>query len=176
MTGVLAISDQEQRLVDALEQLRKRGFTQFEVFSPMSAGRLLDACSAARAQGPSPVRWFTLAGGVAGLLGSLALTYGSSLAWPLIVGGKPIVAFTGFSVIVFETTILLAGLFTVAGFLLCGRLFGGAVPGVISQAHYSERFLVDTFGLFVACGGEQVEEVSRAMRAHGLEEISIETA
>jgi molybdopterin-containing oxidoreductase family membrane subunit len=176
MNGVLAISVQEERLVDALTQLRARGFAQFEAFSPMPGGKLLDACLAARNEGPSRVRWFTLVGALCGLLGSLALTYGGSLAWPLITGGKPITTFTAFSVIVFECTILLAGLATVGGFLLNAGLFRSAVPGTISPARYSERFLVDTFGLFVPCGSEQVDEVIRAMRACGLEEISVETA
>jgi hypothetical protein len=176
MTGVLAISVQEQRLLDALEQLRANGYSQFESFSPVPSGKLQDACLAARGEGPSRVRYFTLAGAIAGFLGAVALTYGGSLAWPLITGGKPIVAFTGFSVIIFEVTVLLSGLFTVGGFLITSGLFRGAVPGVISQAHYSERFLVDTYGLFVACGSEQVAEVTRAMRACGLEEISVETA
>jgi molybdopterin-containing oxidoreductase family membrane subunit len=176
MKGVLAISVQEERLVDALEQLRARGYSRFEAFSPIPAGKLLDACLAARNEGPSRVRWFTLAGALAGLAGSLALTYGGSLAWPIITGGKPISAFTAFSVIVFESTILLGGLATVAGFLLNGELFRAAVPGLISPARYSERFLVDTFGLFVPCGNEQADEVIGAMRACGLEDISVETA
>lgn len=176
MQGVLAISVQEDRLLEALEKLRARGYSQFEAFSPMPAGKLLDACVEARNEGPSRVRWFTLAGALAGLTGSIALTYGGSLAWPLITGGKPITTFTGFSVIIFECTILLAGLFTVAGFLLSAGLFRGTVPGVITSARYSERFLVDTFGLFVACGSDKTDEVIRAMRACGLEEISVETA
>lgn len=172
MSGVLAISDQERRLVDALEHLREKGFAQFEAFSPLPSGELLEACG----MGTTPIRYYTFAGGILGLLGGMALTYGTALSWPLITGGKPIVAFTGFSVVIFELTILFAGLSTVAGFVLHGGLFRSAVPGVISKARYSERFLVDTFGLFVACGPEQVEEVSRVLRACGLEEISIETA
>jgi len=147
MTGVLAISDQEQRLVDALTQLRAKGFQQFEMFSPLPAGQLFDACCATSGQSESKVRWYTLAGGGAGFLGAMALTYLSSLSWPIITGGKPVTAFTGFSVIIFEVTILIAGLFTVAGFLIHGGLFGSAVPGVISLAHYSERFSVDTYAL-----------------------------
>jgi hypothetical protein len=176
MTGVLAISVQEQRLLDALQQLRSRGYSQFESFSPLPSGKLMDACLEARGEGPSRVRYFTLVGSIAGFAGSMAMTYGGSLAWPLVAGGKPVVAFTGFSVIVFISTILLGGLFTVAGFLLSGGLFRAAVPGTISPSRYSERFLVDTFGLFVACGREQVEEVSLVMKACGLEEISVETA
>jgi hypothetical protein len=176
MTGVLAISDQEHRLLDALAQLRARGFQQFEVFTPLPAGQLFDSCNPADGESESKVRWYTLTGAVAGLLAALALTYGSSLAWPIITGGKPVTAFTGFSVIIFETTILFAGLFTVAGFFIHGGLFGGAVPGVISLARYSERFSVDTYGLFVPCDRAQTDEVVRAMRYCGLMEISIEAA
>ena len=176
MTGVLAISEQEQRLVDALAQLRAKGFAKFEVFLPLPAGQLFDACYATPGQGESKVRWYTLAGGVSGFLGALALTYLSSLAWPIITGGKPVTAFTGFSVIIFEVTILIAGLFTVAGFLLHGGLFGSAVPGVISRARYSERFSVDTYGLFVSCEQAQFDEVVQALRLCGLMEISVEAA
>jgi hypothetical protein len=174
MNGVLAISDQERQLLVALQHLRSNGFSRFEIFTPMPAGELFKAFNSTRGEGESKLRWYTLAGGILGLLGGLALTYGSSQAWPLITGGKPITSFIGFSVIVFETIILIAALSTVMGFFIHGGLFFGAVPGVISLARYSERFSIDTYGLFVVCEQTQMDEVVRALRACSLTEITTE--
>lgn len=68
---------------------------------------------------PSRLGRAALAGAVAGAAGGAALTAGSSLAWPLVTGGKPIVSVPPFAVICFELAVLAAALATVAA-LLCG--------------------------------------------------------
>jgi hypothetical protein len=71
---------------------------------------------------PSPVRFFTLAGGLAGLAGGFVFMILTVLHWPLMTGGKPILTVPPFVIIAFELTILLGALASLLGFLVMARL------------------------------------------------------
>ena len=71
---------------------------------------------------PSPLKYFTLIGAIAGLISGFALTIGTSLDWPLITGGKPIVSLPPYIIIAFELTILFGGILTFVGFLILSRM------------------------------------------------------
>lgn len=162
---VVGISSHQQPLSDAIEQLRQQGYGAIETFSPTGSEELLHALHL----GKSPVRFYTLAGGIIGFLSGLGLTIWTSLSWPLISGGKPIVSIPPYMVIVFELTILFGGLFTLLGWLIHARLprkFSGTTPDA--------RFSSDKFGVFVACEGRQAGEVQQLLLAAGVEEVSFE--
>lgn len=165
--GVLGIAREEAALLRALEELRRSGYRDVKTFSPIPLEGLLDGPQARK----SPVRAYTLIGGVLGLLSGLGLTIGTSLDWPLLTGGKPIVSLPPFLVIVFELTILLGGLFTLAGLVIHAGLLRMA-----GEAGYDPRFSVDKFGLFVRCQQEQAEQIRRLLEAAGAEETSIQHA
>jgi hypothetical protein len=62
---------------------------------------------------PGPWRtlgWIALVGGLTGLSCAMALEVATSRSMDLIVGGKPIVSWTAFGVVMFELTMLFAGL------------------------------------------------------------------
>ena len=174
--GVAGICSREQPLVEAAEQLRRRGYRNLQTFSPVPSEKLSsEEFSGESLEGPgteqSPVRAYTLAGGILGFISGLALTIWTSLDWPLRTGGKPIVSIPPYLIIAFELTILFGGLFTLAGLLIHARLLRTA-----SVDGYDARFSVDRFGVFVPCGDGQVEEVKQLFHAAGVEETSIETA
>jgi hypothetical protein len=54
--------------------------------------------------------WFALGGAAVGLAAGVSLQVVTSLSHPMIVGGKPIVAWPAFAIICFELTMLGAGL------------------------------------------------------------------
>jgi len=61
---------------------------------------------------PGPWRlmgWLALVGGLVGLATAIALEVGTSMALPLDVGGKPVVAWIPYGVVMFELTMLGAG-------------------------------------------------------------------
>jgi len=70
----------------------------------------------------SRLRFFTLAGALAGFFLSLALMIYATLDWPLITGGKPLLSLPTLIIIAFECTILLGGIVSFLGFLYLGRL------------------------------------------------------
>jgi hypothetical protein len=63
-----------------------------------------------------------LAGGVVGFVSAVLLTRGTELAWPLVTGGMPIVAWWPNLVIIFEMTMLGAIVTTVVSLLVMTSL------------------------------------------------------
>ena len=72
----------------------------------------------------SPVRLFTLIGGLTGCAAGFGMTLWMSHDWPVVVGGKPIGSIPPYVVIAFELTILLGALSTVAAVALFSILMG----------------------------------------------------
>ena len=155
----------------AVEQLRRKGYQNVKTFSPIPCEQLEGEPEVRH----SPVRAYTLTGGILGFVSGLALTIGTVLEWPLITGGKPIVSIPPFLIICFELTILLGGLATLAGLAIHARLSPAVSQGG-PEAGYDARFSVDRFGVFVSCEGGQIEEVKQLFLAAGVEETSVETA
>jgi len=94
------------------------------------------------------------------------LTIATSLSYPLIVGGKPIISLPPFLIIVFELTILFGGLLTLGGMLLNARL-----PRVRVGAAYRPQFSEDRFGLWVRCDEKDYESVIGLLEREGAEEV-----
>ena len=70
----------------------------------------------------SRLKFFTLTGAVSGFIVSLAFMIYTVLDWPIIVGGKPLVALPAFIIVAFECTILFGGIISFLGFLHLTRL------------------------------------------------------
>jgi molybdopterin-containing oxidoreductase family membrane subunit len=115
---------------------------------------------------PSPVRYFTLLGGIAGGISGLGLSAFAASQWHLITGGRPIFAWIPFVVVGFEFTILLAVLFTVAGMLITSRLPQRVIPN-----HYDSRFTRDKFGIIIHCPAGRYDEAKALLKGAGAEEV-----
>lgn len=165
MSGVLGIFSQSTRCAQAIRQLRREGFLDLVTYSPVPDHEI----EAALEKPTSPVRFFTLTGAVIGCIAGFALTIGTSLAWPLMTSGKPIVSIPTFVVIAFETTILFGALGNLLGFLLCARLLRRK-----TERQYDPRFSEDRFGLFVICDAKEAQAASDILRSAEAEEVRIE--
>ena len=88
----------------------------------------------------SKVRFFALVGAATGTVTGFAFTILTSLSWPLIVGGKPVVSLPPFLIIAFALTILFGALSTFAGFLLLSRL--PSLRGIRSGEEYGNAFVI----------------------------------
>ena len=88
----------------------------------------------------SKVRFFALVGAATGTVTGFAFTILTSLRWPLIVGGKPVVSLPPFLIIAFALTILFGALSTFAGFLLLSRL--PSLRGIRSGEEYGNAFVI----------------------------------
>lgn len=89
---------------------------------------------------PGGVRFFALAGAVAGFGTGLGLTIYSVVSYPIVVGGKPIVSLPPFLLIGYLLTILFGALGAFAGFLLLARL--PSPRGLADPEGFPERFVI----------------------------------
>lgn len=159
---VLGVFAHLDALTRAIHSLRSSGYREITVFSPVPRHEIEEALEGGR----SPVRFFTLGGGLLGCITGFVLTIATSLHYPLITGGKPIVSIPPFLIIVFELTILFGALGTILGMLLNIQL-----PRLSLEPGYDPCFSVDRFGLRLRCGQEHVEAVEEILRSVGAEEV-----
>jgi hypothetical protein len=161
--GVLGVFSHLDTTLEAIKKLRAGGYRDFTVYSPIPRHEIEDAL----AQPISPVRMFTLIGGVAGCSIGAWLTLWMSEDWPVQVGGKPIGSIPPYVVIMFEMTILFGALTTVLGIIL-NALYAKRRSGTIM---YDPRFTNDRFGIFVPAGSDKAPSVESLLREAGAEEV-----
>jgi len=166
MPGLLASFIHIDAAVDAIRALRAKGFRKLVVYSPAPNHELEEALN----HRVSPVRLFTLIGGLTGCAAGFGMTIWMSYDWPVVVGGKPIASIPPYVVIAFELTILLGALSTVAAVALFSVLMGKR--GVA----YDPRFSDDQVGIFVPADAEQLGSVETLLRNAGAVEVRHEAA
>src|SRR6266576_2187418 len=161
--GVLGVFGHVDATVDAIAQLRRAGHTDFTVYSPIPRHEIEDALE----QPVSPVRMFTLIGGIAGCAIGAWVTLYMSYDWPLVLGGKPIGSIPPYVVIMFEMTILFGALSTILG-IAFNALFAARRLGTVA---YDPRFTNDKFGIFVPSEPARAGQVETLLRGAGAEEV-----
>jgi hypothetical protein len=86
--------------------------------------------------------WIALLGGLTGLGCATALEVTTSKALGLIVGGKPIVAWTAFGVVMFELTMLFAGVSNFLALVVLSAVARRKVAPALRAQVSSERIVV----------------------------------
>jgi molybdopterin-containing oxidoreductase family membrane subunit len=146
--------------ITGIDRLKKAGFSDMEVASPLPRHEIEEVLYEGR---PSPVRWWTLVGGITG--GSLGFTLAAltGVDWPMaVVGGKPIVSVPPYIIITFECTVLLGALATLLALMFHCRLPFSAVPEELQD----DRFSNDMFGVVVQSSrGSEVAEILKGAGA-----------
>ncbi len=160
--SVIGFYSEVTGLIRAVKVLSGQNLGEIHTISPVPLHEIDEVLGA----GPSPVRRFTLAGGLLGLIVGWALTIGSALHYPVIVGGKPLVSLTPFGVVAYICTILFGALFTVAGMLINARL-----PRIQVGRGYDPRLTGNRFGVQVICEQARVEEIRQRLLGLGAEEV-----
>lgn len=162
-TGVVGVFATLDGTLLALRELKARGYADLRVYSPVPHHELEDVLE----KRESPVRMFTLIGGLTGCTLGFAYAIATSLDWPLVTGGKPIVSLPPFVVIGFELTILIGALSTVAGMFLNARL-----PKLGRSPGYDPRFSNDRFGVVAFGGPQQLAQAESILTAAGADEVN----
>ena len=154
--GLLASFDYLDSAVDAIEDLRKAGFKQITAYAPYPEHHI----EAALGYGQSPVRVFTLVGALTGTATGFAFTTWTSMDWPLVVGGKPIVSIPAYIIIAFEMTVLFGALATVIGLFILSRL-----PDLKPSVVYDPEFSSGRYGVFVDAPAGRADEARKILNA-----------
>lgn len=161
--GVLAVFKHLDSAVDAVRELKSTGHHQFTIYSPIARHELEQAA----AQPVSPVRMYTLVGGISGCAIGAWIALYMSYDWPIVVGGKTIGSIPPYVVIMFEMTVLFGALTTLLG-VAFNTVLGARQRGRIA---WDPRFTNDRFGIFVPAAGAQVSKVETLLRDCGAEEV-----
>ena len=164
--GILASFVHVDAAAEAIRALRARGHRNLVVYSASPNHEIEEALD----HKVSPVRLFTLIGGLTGCAAGFGMTIWMSLDWPVLVGGKPIASIPPYVVIAFELTILLGALSTVTAVALFSVLMGKR--GIA----YDPRFSDDTIGIFVPTTADQLGPIEQLLRSAGAVEVRREAA
>ncbi len=164
--GVLASFEHIDAAADAIKALRAGGHKDLVVYCSHPNHELEEALETP----VSPVRLFTLIGGLTGTTAATAMTVWMNLDWPTLVGGKAIAAIPAFVAIMFELTVLIGALASVAGVIIL------VLMGTRRGTMYDPRFTDDRIGVFAPVAVEGAPAVERLFRDAGAVEVRHATA
>lgn len=161
--GVLASYAHVDAAAHAIRRLQELGYDDLTVYTPVPNVEIAQAVG----RKISPVRLWTLLGGLLGVVTGFAMALWMSYDWPLVVGGKPIGSTIPYVVIAFELTILFG-----AGATILGLLYHSWRDR--QRGAYDGRFTDDRIGIFVPCPAERRSAVEDLFRETGAEEVRVE--
>ena len=151
--------------MQAVEALRARGVSNIHISSPAGFPVVdaVDHSGDSRAQG-----WIAFLGGLVGLTYAIWLQVATSKSLGLVVGGKPIVAWTAFGVIMFELTMLFAGASNLAALIV----FAALARRKVSRAA-REQLSADRISVVVTLAGlaPQLREAAREVLGEAVVEV-----
>ena len=162
MSGVVAAFRELDSTVEAIEALKKEKIGAVTVYSPTPRHELEHAIDAP----PSPVRRFTLIGGLLGASFGYWIAIWASDYWPLVVGGKPVASWVPYTIFGFEVMVLFGALSTVAGLFINSR-----VPRLTMTVGYDRRFSGGDYGVWVECPPEKYAAAEQLLKSHGAVEV-----
>lgn len=150
--------------VEAVKQLRREGVDDLEYYSPFPCHDLDDAMYEGKAR--SPVRFFTLFGGLLGCTGAFLMTSWMSVDYPIRVSAKPLISFPSFIVIAFECTILLGAIST-----LIGMFHNSKLPNIFRMPGFRPKFTEGTFGITVKAEKADMPTLKEKLYSLGAEDV-----
>src|SRR3954469_19280392 len=165
MAGVVGAFRELDAAVDAIEALKKEKIGEITVYSPTPRHELEHAID-----GPqSPVRRFTLFGGLFGATCGYWIAIWASDYWPLVVGGKPVASWVPYTIFGFEVMVLFGALSTVAGLFITA-----GIPRLTMMVGYDPRFSHGEYGVWVECPPDKARTAEDLLREHGAVEVRLE--
>ena len=111
---------------------------------------------------------FPFIGAICGLTAALLLTIGTQMSYPLVTGGKPILALPAMAVICYEGMMLGAILFTV----IC-IIFESRLPR-LKLGLYDERITEGYVALLINCDEKNKSSIEQQLSISGANEIRSE--
>jgi hypothetical protein len=162
MQGVLAAFREIDSAVEAIQDLKKKGFNDITVFTPTPRHEFDEVLQPPK----SGVRKFTLIGGLLGVTFGYWVAIWISDYWPLVVGGKPVASWVPYTIIGFELMVLYGSLSTVFGMFALSR-----IPRLTMTVGYDPRFSHGDYGVWVVAGPDRVKQAADLLTQHGAIEV-----
>jgi hypothetical protein len=163
--SILGVFRDAESAADGARRLKAAGFTSddYEVLSgnPYPEGAFGEHVKKNR------LFVFSLGGAFVGFATALLFTAATQAAFPLVTGGKPILALPAMMIIMYELTLLLAMIFTVIGVIFESRLPRTAGPGPL----YDSRITQGYIGLLVGAPENRINAAVQAFQQAGAEDV-----
>jgi hypothetical protein len=141
--GIMAEFSTADELVDAVRAAVQKGYHKMDAYSPVPVEELHELLHIH----DNRVSLFTLIGGLCGGLGGFGLlSWTSSLAYPLNIGGRPLISVPMFIPITFECTVLISGLTAAISMILLNGL-----PMPYHPCFHVDRFANASRNKFFLC-------------------------
>lgn len=160
--GIVAVFNTLDSTLSAIRGLQESGIRPTKVYSPTRTEEITDLLG----MKPSPVRYFTLAGGIIGTLFGFGLATFAAARWGFIVWGKPPAVFIPYVIPAFEFCILFAVFATLIGVAIHAR-----IPRFRLPEEYDPRFSRDHFGVAVSAPEEGRGRVREILTKAGAVEV-----
>lgn len=155
LAGVVGFFDGSHALLEAARKTKEAGYGSFDTFTPFPVHGMDDAMGIKR----SPIPYVTFGAGLTGFIFAFGLQYWTSaIDWPLNVSGKPLNSWPAFVPVMFELTILFAGLATFAALILLCRF-----PNVQRKA-FDPGITNDRFALMIDAPTDPVKDQKKGYR------------
>jgi len=152
---VLAEFGGASQLYHAAEKMRDAGYNNFDCHSPFP----IHGMDAAMGLRRSPLGWIAGLCATFGALGGVALQwYASTIAYPLVISGKPFFSFQAYLPVTFALGVLMA-----AGAAIFGMMAMNKLPRFHHPLFNSERFRkVTDDGFFISVPSAGIGEAEKA--------------
>jgi hypothetical protein len=130
--GLLAEFDSPAHLLSAAKKMAAAGYSNYDCHSPFPIHGMDEAMRLKR----SPLGWIVGIMAIAGALGGLLLQgWTSSIAYPLIISGKPFFSYPAFLPVAFGLAVLAGAISALVGMIWLNKL-----PKFYHDVFYSDRF------------------------------------
>ena len=149
-TNILGLYDNPDSGADAMDGLHQAGFPTGDFGEHVPQHRLFR---------------FPLFGAMIGFTIAVLFTASTQLAYPVVTGGKPILAIPAMVIITYELTMLSAVIMTVVGIIFESRL-----PN-LKLGVYDTRITEGLIGVVVTCDDRRAHEAEEVLRNAGALEI-----
>lgn len=162
MQGVLAAFREIDSAVEAIQDLKKKGFNDITVFTPTPRHEFEEVLQSPK----SGVRKFTLIGGLLGVTFGYWVAIWISTYWPIVVGGKAVASWVPYTIIGFELMVLYGSLSTVFGMFALSR-----IPRLTLTVGYDARFSHGDYGVWVVTSPDRAKAAADLLTQHGAIEV-----
>lgn len=154
----------ENELLEAIEKIRHQGYSKLEAYTPFPIHGIDEALGSK----PSPLGWFVILCGLTGVTAAATfIWWAGAIDYPIIVGGKPLFAFTFSIPIMFELMILFSAFGSLYGMLGINRL-PQLYHSIFNYSH-ADRISDDGFVLAIEASDPQfdAEECVKVLEGAG---------
>ncbi|MBT33977.1 MAG: quinol:cytochrome C oxidoreductase [Thalassobius sp.] len=136
---LVGIFNDHDILISGVKKLRAEGVKIFEVYTPYPVHHLEHALGYKRSKMPVAAFFFGITGTI---LAILMQTLMLGVDWPMIIGGKPYIAYPDFVPVTFELTVLLASYGMGFTFFITRGLGPGAVPRMFDRRATDDKHVM----------------------------------